>query len=383
MTGPITAASGLASTAAGGTGPWPVPAGLPDGVFEVARTLRRQACALSGELQPSSEDDEDGRLAELLTAPLRLDHPWPAPAAPVAVAGGWVHAEVIDDDRSLLDMLLDRRPSSGPEETAARCQELRLPVSPYRPLPSMSGRRPGHASCEASSACVRPPEDLSLDNPSPDNLSLDNPSPDDLPLDNTVVVDLTTHWAGPLITKLLAEAGASVIKIDPDCRPDGFRARPNLYHHLNGAKEIIDLDLRNGQHRRRFEGLLAGADLLVESFSRRVLANLGYRPCDLWALAPRLSMLSVKAYAAGSPERNWLAYGPGVHAASGLGLIGRQPTPAPLAYPDFLTGLTGYLAALRLLHHGAQHRTAHRMVEVSLAAGIEPLVARARMPADG
>ena len=332
--------------------------------------MRRRAAHLTGET-PRSSAAVDAELAALLTAPLRLDEPWPAPAAPVAVGGGWVHVEVIDDDRPLLDSVIADRSASGPEETAARCQELRLPVSPYRPLSAVTG--PPDPGIASNPTQVCRPEATTAETG-----SLENRPPDDNPLEGAVIIDLTTHWAGPLATKLLADAGARVIKIDPRCRPDGFRARPNLYHHLNGNKEIVDLDLRLADHRRRFEGLLAGADLLVESFSRRVMANLGYRPADLWTLGPRLSMLSVKAYPDGSPEADWLAFGPGVHAASGLGLTGDQPTAAPVAYPDLLAGLTGHLEAIRLLNSAAVDRTAHRMIEVSLAGSIEALVARAR-----
>ncbi len=349
---------------------WPIPPGLPDGLFDLAGTVRRRAAHLAGEA-PRSSAAVDAELVALLTAPLRLDDPWPAPAAPVAVGGGWVHVEVIDDDRPLLDSVLAGRPPSGPEEAAVRCQELRLPVSPYRRRTAVIG--PPDPGIGSSPAQVCRHEATPAETG-----PLESRLPDDNALEGAVIIDLTTHWAGPLATKLLAEAGARVIKIDPRCRPDGFRARPNLYRHLNGNKEIIDLDLRLPDQRHRFEGLLAGADLLVESFSRRVMANLGYRPADLWALGPRLSMLSVKAYPDGSPEADWLAFGPGVHAASGLGLTGDQPMPAPVAYPDLLAGLNGYLQAIRLLNDAAIDRTAHRAIEVSLAGSIEPLVGRAR-----
>ncbi|MGI9596319.1 MAG: hypothetical protein ACR2QK_09170, partial [Acidimicrobiales bacterium] len=122
-------------------------------------------------------------------------------------------------------------------------------------------------------------------------------------------------------------------------------------------------------------------------FSRRVMANLGYGPDSLEAVAPRASLLSLKAFPVGSPEQDWLAFGPGVHAASGLGFaptIGPTPAPAPtptatpaptpapapVAYPDLLTGLAGFGTALELL--GSDRRRRH--AEVSLLGSIQPLV---------
>lgn len=185
------------------------------------------------------------------------------------------------------------------------------------------------------------------------------------------MIDLTALWAGPLATALLAELGADVIKVDGAVRPDGLRQHPAVYHELNGAKSIIDLDLRRPDDRAHFETLLGRADLLVDSFSRRVLPNLGYDWPTLSARFPWLASLSIVAFGPKCPEADWVSYGPGVHAISGLG---HQPDgghrPAPLAYPDALAGSAAFAAATGLLS-GAR---AKRRVEVSLAGAVAPLV---------
>ncbi len=330
--------------------------GLPVGVLDLAeQRWRRAQTMLGGATAGAWSAPARERLVELLTAPLRLEPSWPPPAAPIAAGPGWVHAELIDDDLAVFEALVDSHGHRGPEALASACQELRLPVSPYR---SAGGQPVGS---------VEPVDSVEVFDP--------------VELSGAVVIDLSTHWAGPLATKLLAEAGATVVKVDPDCRPDGFRQRHRLYQHLNGTKQIVDLDLRAPSDRQRFEQLLTGADLLVESFSRRVMGNLGYDRASLAVLAPGLSMLSVKAFPAGSPEADWLAFGPGVHAASGLATTGpdRVPRPAPVAYADLLAGLSLFNQALTFLAEPGVGGQA----EISLLSAIQPLLTGGPETEDG
>lgn len=319
--------------------------GVPAGTVELAAELWSEVGG------PSDGSDVDTAVLELLTAPRRLEPDWPDPPEPVAVGCGWVHAEVIDDDRPLFDALL-AEPSAGPEALATTAQQLRLPVNPYRSL------QYGHRAARSRTVS--------------DLLPFDSAKPQ-TECSGRMVIDLSSHWAGPLATRLLASAGATVIKVDPDCRPDGFRSRTNLYHHLNDGKDILDLDLRSPIDRRDFEHLVSDADLLVESFSDRVMENLGYSPDTLRALNPTISTLSIRAFAADGPDAGRLAYGPGVHAASGLGTLTGTPLPAALAYADPLTALRAYGQALALC--SAAERPSH--VLVSLRETIEPLVAEA------
>ncbi|MEL6981172.1 MAG: CoA transferase [Actinomycetota bacterium] len=350
-----------------------VPDGLPAGTIRLAALRWRQAEAAAQDAglrcTALTDADLDQRLAEELTAPLRLED-WPDPTEPRAAGDGWVHDEVVDEDREGFEAFTAANPDAGPEQLASRCQELRWPVLPYRQLPN-----PLQNAGIWPEAVERPDTGAEED-------VVDPPSPNRPPL----VLDLTTHWAGPLATSLLADAGAEIIKVDPSSRPDGFRARPALFRHLNHAKQSIDLDLRSPEDRERFEQLARSADLVVESFSRRVLPNLGYDRHTLAALNPALAVLSIKAFPAGTPEADWLAYGPGVHAASGLGWpendrSDQTPRPAPVAYPDLVAGVTAFAAAARLLAgrrpSGTDRPAGRPAVEVSLAGSIAPLVRHA------
>lgn len=154
-----------------------------------------------------------------------------------------------------------------------------------------------------------------------------------------------------------------------------MRDHGKVYDHLNRRKEIVDLDLRVEQDRQHFETLLADADLVVDSFSRRVMPNLGYGPDQLRERFPNVATLSIVAFGSGSPEADWISYGPGVHAISGLGDVGPDArlTAAPNAYPDPLAGLLAFERAAEVTSFDGP--TPH--VEVSLAEAIAPLVKRA------
>ncbi|MEM7272335.1 MAG: CoA transferase [Actinomycetota bacterium] len=334
-----------------------VAAGLPPGVPALARALLAED-ALRQPDEPPLVDD--ARLADELSAPHRLERDWPAPTPPVAVTGGWVHADLVDDDRPLFDALVAADRSAGPEAVAARCQEARLPVTPYR--------RPGPDAVPAPDLLPTPAKTSSTTT-GPTGVT----EPGAHPLAGTLVVDMTSHWAGPLAAALLAERGATVVKIEPAARPDGFRDRPALYAHLNHRKDHEPLDLRRPTDRERFETLLERAALVVSSFSRRVLPNLGYGPERLRSRFG-VSTVAISAFPATGRTPDWVAYGPGVHAAAGLGLAPTRPearpVPAPVAYPDVLAGLAAYVVAGRLLRVTAGPP---RSAEVSLAGTIRPL----------
>lgn len=254
------------------------------------------------------------------------------------------------------------RDEPDPEFVAAAAQEWRLAVTPYRRL---------------SAATVEP------STPAPPREPMSPTSSDGKGLVGKRIVDLTSMWAGPLCTELLGRAGARVDKVTSEARPDGL-AGTAMYAELNAHKTVIDIDPRFTTGRHDLERLLASADLLVSSLSTRALTNLGLLPQQISARHPRLRTLAITAFEPDSPERSWVAYGTGVHAAVGLGWLGDEAQAPAYSYPDPLAGLLAAgVAADQLTGAESRHK------RVSLAGAIAPLAARAARgnahsaPADG
>ena len=127
-------------------------------------------------------------------------------------------------------------------------------------------------------------------------------------LNGVRVIDLSQYIPGPFATRQFADLGAEVIKIEP---PGGdpmrrFMHRDNaqpsaVYRHINRGKRIAELDLKTDSGRAALHDLIAGADILLESYRPGVLARLG---CDrelLQRLNPRLIHCALSGYGQNGP----------------------------------------------------------------------------------
>ncbi|MBO0866417.1 MAG: CoA transferase, partial [Mycobacterium sp.] len=125
--------------------------------------------------------------------------------------------------------------------------------------------------------------------------------PHPLPLHGVRVVDLTAFWAGPAATHSLAAFGADVVKVESIQRPDGIRYSGGMrtdvedwweygwvFHAMNTNKRSVTLDLGSDDGRHLFTSLAAGADVVIENFSPRVLDHFGLTADALLAVNPRL-----------------------------------------------------------------------------------------------
>ena len=130
------------------------------------------------------------------------------------------------------------------------------------------------------------------------------------------VLDLSWGVAGPMTAMLLADAGADVIKIE---QPGGdpFRALLGYTVWQRGKRSIV-LDLKDSQEREVLLALADRADIVVESFSPGVAAELGIDYDTLSARNPRLIYASVTGYAPDSADAGRCGYDALVGARSGL-----------------------------------------------------------------
>jgi crotonobetainyl-CoA:carnitine CoA-transferase CaiB-like acyl-CoA transferase len=166
---------------------------------------------------------------------------------------------------------------------------------------------------------------------------------DALPLAGVRVLDLTSLFAGPFCTRLLGMFGAEVIHLESVGRPDLYRMYslrrvgtdddwhewvPN-FAGANTNKLGLTLDLRAQRGRELFLDLVAGADVVVENFSARVMDNLGLEYAALRARRPDLIMVRMPGFGLDGPWRDVPAFAPIIEDASGITWLTGYPDEKP------------------------------------------------------
>jgi hypothetical protein len=166
----------------------------------------------------------------------------------------------------------------------------------------------------------------------------------------TLVVDLSSLWAGPLCAHLLTQLGARVVKVESVHRPDGARFGPRpFYDLLHSGQESVALDFDTTAGRAALAALVDAADVVIEGSRPRALRQLGIDAGELLARARDKVWVSITAYGRTGPWAN--AVGFGDDAALAAGLVAMDPTtgtPAPCgdAIADPVTGVNAALVAV-------------------------------------
>ena len=115
------------------------------------------------------------------------------------------------------------------------------------------------------------------------------------------VVDLTRNLPGPFATRLLADLGAEIIKIEPK-NGDPARAFGELFKALNHGKTIESHDFRDPQGIAAIKAHLKDADVMLDSFRPDVLVGMGLDAKTLHAINPKLVMVSITGYGLASSD---------------------------------------------------------------------------------
>lgn len=199
-------------------------------------------------------------------------------------------------------------------------------------------------------------------------------------LNDITVVDLTHFIAGPYATKLLADYGATVIKVEPPAGEGGRRIGPfrgdaqaadrgALFAFLNTNKLGVTLDLKHPRGRALMREMLAGADLLVENFVPGTLARLGLEPAELLEAFPRLSIVSISNFGQDGAERGGLLDDLTLFARGGwtfpVGERDRAPLTPPGSLAQYVGGLYGAVGAMQAIL--ARDLTARRGQHVDIS----------------
>ncbi|MFD1523784.1 CoA transferase [Pseudonocardia yunnanensis] len=184
------------------------------------------------------------------------------------------------------------------------------------------------------------------------------------PLDGMVVLDLGTITAGAATGRLLADYGATVIKVEAKERPDPFRkwviagtpaeklpqegdTVSPVFESNNAGKLGVTLDLKSDEGREEFRRLVAGADVVIENFRVGVTKRLGVDYASLRKVNPDLIYLSLSSQGQDGPEALSRSYGSTLDMLSGLAsLTGYEDGPptwssVDVNYPDQLVSLFG------------------------------------------
>jgi crotonobetainyl-CoA:carnitine CoA-transferase CaiB-like acyl-CoA transferase len=173
------------------------------------------------------------------------------------------------------------------------------------------------------------------------------------------IVDLTQFLPGPMMTMMMADQGAEVIKVEPaagdparDQAP--FEAGQSVwFRNLNRGKSSVVLDLKSDAGKGALWELIAGADVLVEGFRPGVMARLGFDATTVRARKPGLIYCSISAFGQDGALAHHPAHDMAVQALAGFLAVNDGPDGTPVVpgapSADLAAGLTALSAVLMAL----------------------------------
>ena len=197
------------------------------------------------------------------------------------------------------------------------------------------------------------------------------------PLDGVRVLDLSRVWAGPHVTRMLADLGAEVIHVTgrrligrrtvtreiaevlgvyPDNEPGERHWNRNVLNNdMTRNKLDITLELDTERGVELFKRLVEISDVVIENYSPRVMPNLGIDYPVLSAINPGIIFCSMPGYGPTGPYSHFVSYGTTIDPHSGLasmmGYPGEEPHMSGNAYPDPASGMFASGAIMTALFH--------------------------------
>jgi crotonobetainyl-CoA:carnitine CoA-transferase CaiB-like acyl-CoA transferase len=181
-----------------------------------------------------------------------------------------------------------------------------------------------------------------------------------LPLEGRRVVDVTTSYAGPYCTQILAALGADVLKIEPlegdftrSWGPPFWNGESTLFLAANAGKRSVAINLGASEGREVVLRLAEQADVFVQSLRPGLAERRGLGPNDVRARNPGLVYCTIGSYGRTGPLRDLPGYDPMMQAGAGIVSVTGEPdrpgVRAGVSLVDQGTGqwaATGILAAL-------------------------------------
>ena len=201
------------------------------------------------------------------------------------------------------------------------------------------------------------------------------------PLADLKVVELGTLIAGPFCTRIMAEFGAEVIKVESPDGGDPLRKWRKLYEGTSlwwyvqaRNKKSVTANLKHPAGREFVRKLIAEADILVENFRPGVLEKLGLGWDGLKADNPGLVMVRLSGFGQTGPYKDQPGFGAVGESMGGLryitGFPDRPPVRTGISIGDSIAALWGAVGALMALRHKEVNGGAGQVVDVALYEGI-------------
>jgi alpha-methylacyl-CoA racemase len=178
------------------------------------------------------------------------------------------------------------------------------------------------------------------------------------PLTGLIVLDFSTLLPGPMASLFLAEAGATVIKIERPGSGEDMRAYPPLWGPdgmnfalLNRGKHSIAIDLKDAGQRARLMPLIERCDVIIEQFRPGVMARLGLDYQTVARINPKVIYCSITGYGQTGPKRDVAGHDLNYIGDTGLLALSMGTAAAPSLPPALLADIAGgtYPAVLNIL----------------------------------
>lgn len=208
-----------------------------------------------------------------------------------------------------------------------------------------------------------------------------------LPLAGLKIVELGHYIAAPFCTRLLADLGAEVIKVEPP-GGDPFRGwgaqkdGHSVWFSVHGRNKLsVTLDLKSADGQRRVKALCARADAVVENFRPGYLERIGLGPDILQAANPGLTVARISGYGQDGPYRDKPAFGAIGEAMGGLRHLTANPGQTALPPPrcgvsisDDLAGMYAALAVVSACWGRANNGGKGRVLDLDLVSSVFSLM---------
>ena len=198
-----------------------------------------------------------------------------------------------------------------------------------------------------------------------------------LPLEGVRILDFTWVVAGPVATRILADHGAEVVKIERKNPPPMGNRKLGLQCDLHRDKMSAAINMAHPKGLELARRLAAKSDVVMDNFSARVMRSWGMDFESLRTVKPDIICISMSGLGHTGPRSSYVSYGPTLQALSGYTMLmadsDGRPAGYGYSYADMCGGFTGALAALIALYN--RRRTGQgQFVDLAQFEGVSALI---------